>query len=590
MKTEIVLAKPTFARGEGKGEDWEGVCIPTSVVTEKIGVLGASGSGKSNLATVLVEEMHACGLPFVVIDPVGVWWGLRAGSDGDARGGLAGVVIFGGKHGDVPITREHGDVIADAVVNERISCVIDLSDFEDDDHRTTFLASFARRLYHRNEHPLHLVIEEADQICPEVPRKGEQDLVRAWTNIVRRGRARGLGCTLITQRSADLSKRVLTQVQTLFVLRTSGPQDVAAIAAWVKYYDTDAALLRSLAKLETGEAWVWSPQFLNRVERFHALRRRTFDSGATPKHGAPVGAQLARVDLEKLRGSLRSVIAEKEATDPALLRARIAELEKRLAERANAEPERVEVPVLSQADFEELRRIEKSLTAAATDAREVVGRITDAAHHRAARAEPAKIAVIAGSKPSVEHAPVGNHLLAEVGERVLFVPMPSPAPATGKTATLKKGARTMLAVLAAFHPRHLTRVQLATQAGFAMSGTFDSYVSALRVGGFVVEHSDGFGLTFDGKKLAGTPPRTPTVDEVVAMWKRRLKAGACRMLDVVLAHRAGVDRETLAQRAALTVSGTFDSYLSSLHSNNLVEKAQNGRIIRPHPSLFAGGG
>ena len=47
-------------------------------------------------------------------------------------------------------------------------------------------------------------------------------------DIVRRGGQRGIGCTLVTQRSAVLNKNVLTQAQMLVVLRTIAPQDLAA--------------------------------------------------------------------------------------------------------------------------------------------------------------------------------------------------------------------------------------------------------------------------------------------------------------------------------------------------------------------------
>src|SRR5439155_5194214 len=108
-------------------------------------------------------------------------------------------------------------------------------------------------------------------------------------NIVRRGRARGLGITLITQRSAVLNKNVLTQVENLFVLRTTGPQDRAAIEAWIKYHAQLQEVLESLPGLETGEAWFWSPHWLKVMRRVQIRRRTTYDSGATPK-GAKTSA------------------------------------------------------------------------------------------------------------------------------------------------------------------------------------------------------------------------------------------------------------------------------------------------------------
>ena len=55
-------------------------------------------------------------------------------------------------------------------------------------------------------------------------------------DLVRRGRARGLGATLITQRPAVLNKDVLTQAEVLIALGMTGPRDVAAIDEWVRSY------------------------------------------------------------------------------------------------------------------------------------------------------------------------------------------------------------------------------------------------------------------------------------------------------------------------------------------------------------------
>jgi hypothetical protein len=40
---------------------------------------------------------------------------------------------------------------------------------------------------------------------------------------------------------------VLTQVETLFAMRTTGPQDIAAIEAWIKYHQVGQDVLSTLA-------------------------------------------------------------------------------------------------------------------------------------------------------------------------------------------------------------------------------------------------------------------------------------------------------------------------------------------------------
>jgi hypothetical protein len=84
------------------------VHLPLEAVTSTFGLLAVRGAGKTNAMRSMAEEMHANSLPFVVIDPVGSWYGLRSGRDGSAAGGLP-IFIFGGEHGDVPLTRGSGE-------------------------------------------------------------------------------------------------------------------------------------------------------------------------------------------------------------------------------------------------------------------------------------------------------------------------------------------------------------------------------------------------------------------------------------------------------------------------------------------------
>src|SRR5215207_378728 len=88
--------------------------IPTDAVTQTFAILAKRGVGKTYTASVLIEELVKAGLHAVVVDPIGVWWGLRASADGK-RPGLP-IVILDGDHGDVPLEVASGQVIADLIV------------------------------------------------------------------------------------------------------------------------------------------------------------------------------------------------------------------------------------------------------------------------------------------------------------------------------------------------------------------------------------------------------------------------------------------------------------------------------------------
>lgn len=61
-------------------------------------------------------------IPFVVFDPIDVWWGLRFNENGKDKG--LPVVVFGLEHADIKLDRDMGRRIAQAVVRENVSVVI----------------------------------------------------------------------------------------------------------------------------------------------------------------------------------------------------------------------------------------------------------------------------------------------------------------------------------------------------------------------------------------------------------------------------------------------------------------------------------
>lgn len=99
--------------------------LPLEAVTQTFVVYGNKGMGKSNLGTVLVEELAKNRLRFAVIDPTGVWHGLQSTPDGKRAG--VPVLILGGKHGNLPLEPTGGALVADLVVDEQANVVMDLA-------------------------------------------------------------------------------------------------------------------------------------------------------------------------------------------------------------------------------------------------------------------------------------------------------------------------------------------------------------------------------------------------------------------------------------------------------------------------------
>lgn len=549
----------------------EGLHLPADAVTQTFAALAVRGAGKSNLGAVMAEEMFAAGLPFVAIDPVGSWRGLRSGGDGRKDGGLP-IPIFGGRDGDLPLQRGAGETLADLIADQRLSCVIDLTGFESEGDKKAFLLAFARRLYLKNENPLHLFLEEADDYIPQRPMRDEAQLLRAWENIVRRGRARGLGVTLITQRSAAINKAVLTQVETLFVLRTTGPQDIAAIEAWVQYHQVDKSLLRSLAGLENGEAWVWSPHYLKRFDRVRIRRRRTFDTGATPKNlkgtdARPV-ATLADVDLTALRTKLASAIEQTKADDPRELRKRIAELERQVKTAAATAPvptiQHVEVPIIPDTVRAQARALDAAV-------QQLTRTLTEAIERHRQEVER-EVRALFGLMASV----------ARTGAETPRVPMSASyapkrtTPTAQKTEAgspnLGKAERAILTVLAQ-HPDGCERGKLTLLAGYRYSGGFRNSLSSLRSAGYLEGGNEGvMRITDAGLAALGPVEPLPTGDALRAYWLQHASLGKAErtILEALFYNPKGLTANELCTVTGYEFSGGFRNSLSTLRTAGLL--------------------
>lgn len=545
--------------------------LPLDAITETFGILATRGAGKSNTAAVMAEEMFANNLPFVVIDPVGAWWGLRSSKTG--RGPGLDIPLFGGRRGDVPLERTGGRLIADLVVDERLSCILDLTEFDSEAAKKQFLLDFAKRLYRRNEEPLHLFLEEADDYIPQRPMRDEAQLLRAWENIVRRGRARGLGMTMITQRSASINKNVLTQVQTLIAMRTTGPQDRKAIEEWVKYNDQSKDILKSLPSLKTGEAWVWSPQFLKITKRVKFRRRHTFDSGSTPKMARKSKtARLADVNVDKLKIQMADTIKRAEDIDPKFLKKRIRELEKELSRGVKNTPNLAfnnENRVLRD-DNKMLRKYIDDLRIKHNNAhealREHIHKLTELLAKRELLIPPLPIKLSSAPKPTSSFPQMNK----TIRQPVQFVGVqPNIAP-----PQIDNLGKAQVAFLRAFWwLRHetATKNNLAFFAGYsAKSSHVNNVISSLRTAGLV----SGLRITEAGEKLMEPiAEEKPTGLELREWLRPKLGKAHNAFLDVLIqANGELVDTETMCNRAGYSpTSSHFNNVMSRLRSIGAAE-------------------
>src|SRR5215211_3942210 len=117
--------------------------LPTAALDDRIAIVGTAGSGKTYTAKGFVERLLDAGARVTIIDPLGVWWGLRAGAAGE--GGYP-VIVFGGRHADVPITAETGAPLGQLIAQQALASVVDLSELGSNAARRGFMTAFAEAI------------------------------------------------------------------------------------------------------------------------------------------------------------------------------------------------------------------------------------------------------------------------------------------------------------------------------------------------------------------------------------------------------------------------------------------------------------
>lgn len=573
------------------------LALPTDFATKSTAILAQRRKGKTYAASVIAEECVAAEVPFVALDPTGAWWGLRASADGK-REGLP-VYVFGGEHPSDPelrLERGSGKLIAEFVVDFPGYYVVDFKGFDSKEAERQFATDFAERLYRYKGQPgkdfvMHLFVDEADMFVPQRSPHGDQRMLGAFESIVRRGGIRGLGTSLISQRSAVVNKNVLEQIDILFALRTVGPNDQKAIRNYVRANGSEdevADMLASLASLPIGEAWVYEPGG-DLFERIHIRERRTFNSSATPKAGEKrvEPKQLADVELAALRERMADTIQRAKADDPKELRKTIRRLEADLRKRPTETVEKeklVEVPVEIVPDglADELEglvkmadRIGNDLSVFRDEVSAAYGKVK--AHDGRRSPRPAE----RDQRHPREARRVDGGRRQRPEGRGNAVEAARPAPrATGTIAVggggagsghglaLPKGERIVLTAIAQ-HAGGVTREQLTILTGYKRSSR-DTYIQRLREKG-LIDVRDRVLATGDGVAALGDDfEPLPTGEELRTYWLGRLPAGEKAVLEILIAaHPNGVSRDEISERTEYRRSSR-DTYIQRLRARELV--------------------
>ncbi|CDX26934.1 conserved hypothetical protein [Mesorhizobium plurifarium] len=570
--------------------------IPSSALESHVGILGKTGSGKSNAAKTLAERLMSAGARVCMIDPTGTWWGIRLSADGKRRSGFE-PVIFGGERADVQIMPEHGAAIGEAIATSSGSAIIDLRSMGSGG-KAKFFIGFAEKLMATNQGPLHLILDEAHIFAPKgkvsTPQAGE--MLARTNDLVSLGRGLGLRIIMITQRPAKLHNDSLSQIETMIAMRLIAPHDRRAIEDWIKEtadLEKGKQITASLSSLPVGDAWVWAPE-LDILERIHFPLASTYDSGSLKAGAAPA---LTAIDTAAIAARLEQIRADVFANDPAKLKAKIAELQRELASKSTAKI--IAAPTAdieaaekrgylrghddgfkagrllgySQASRTQLLRIAEGLRGAAmltqaADAFEVAAETIKAIQ---IEEEPASAAIVA-MRPLSEEA---KEALRDRSRALAVNPIPE-KPVSGQAGyDFSRSEMKVLRAIAMW--RSLghdtpTKIMVAGAAGYsAGSGNFANLLSKLKTAGAIEYPSPGA-----VRLLADIIPMS--FDEARDSMLSLMNAPQRKLFDALVPGE--LSKVELAARTDYSAgSGNFANLLSKLRSLQIVDYPQRGQVV-----------
>ena len=185
------------------------------IATGRTCVLGSSGSGKSYAVGVICEELCKNHVPFVIIDTEGEYSGLKEKYD----------VIWVGED-------QHCDLNWKSLNLERLAqhaldsapLILDLSETVQPRKKISAFLSEIYREVSKRRTPYLVILEEADKFAPQV---GER--LQIFNEVARRGRKRGLGLMICTQRPSLVDKNILSQCGNQLIGRLVIKNDLQAI-------------------------------------------------------------------------------------------------------------------------------------------------------------------------------------------------------------------------------------------------------------------------------------------------------------------------------------------------------------------------
>lgn len=234
------------------------------IVTGRTCVIAQSGAGKSWTIAVLCEQLLKNNIGFCIIDTEGEYFSLKQKFQ---------IMWVGGENADINIETANLGELCKKAVKENVPMIFDVSDVSDERKKVAELASTFYSIATDLRVPYLLIVEESDKFIPQ-----NRDSLKELEEISKRGRKRGLGLLIATQRPSLVNKNVLSQCGNQFIGKLTTENDLKA----VDLFFPNRKELEELPKLNAGEFFVFG-NILRGKKQVMIAARETQHKGLTPK-------------------------------------------------------------------------------------------------------------------------------------------------------------------------------------------------------------------------------------------------------------------------------------------------------------------
>jgi hypothetical protein len=236
------------------------------IATGRTCVIGSSGSGKSYTVGVICEELCKCKVPFVIIDLEGEYSGLKEKFEAIWVGDDDESDLKWSKKVDLKLLAKYAP--------DCPPVILDVSEaYHPKEKVNEFLIALYREISKRRT-PYLVILEEADRFSPQSG--GER--LQVVDEIARRGRKRGMGLMLCTQRPSFVDKNILSQCSNQLIGKLVIKNDLRSVDQFFAGYDPSD----ELTSLQPGEFFALGG-LVSEPEKVKMRPRETHHGGKTPK-------------------------------------------------------------------------------------------------------------------------------------------------------------------------------------------------------------------------------------------------------------------------------------------------------------------